>query len=42
MQYAILRHFPDAVVTIKFTNRAPQMLFSKQSFDWIREHVNRK
>ncbi|KAK4686257.1 nicotinate phosphoribosyltransferase, partial [Tremellales sp. Uapishka_1] len=41
MQNAVLQHFHDAVVVIKFTNRAPQMLFSRTSFDWIQEQVNR-
>ena len=41
MQNAVLRHFPDAHVTIKFTNRAPRMLFSRDCFDWVQEHVNR-
>ena len=41
MQNAVLRHFPDAHVTIKFTNRAPHMLFSRDCFDWVQEHVNR-
>ncbi|ORY31433.1 putative nicotinate phosphoribosyltransferase [Naematelia encephala] len=41
MQNAVLRFFPDARVSIKFTNRAPEMLFSRPAFDWIQEHVNR-
>jgi nicotinate phosphoribosyltransferase len=41
MQYAVLRHFPDARVVIKFTNRSPQMRFSRECFDWIQERVNR-
>jgi nicotinate phosphoribosyltransferase len=41
MQNAVLRHFPDAHVTIKFTNRAPHMLFSRECFDWVQEHVHR-
>jgi hypothetical protein len=42
MQIAVLRFFPDAVVTIEFTNRSPEILFSRRSFDWIQDHVNRK
>jgi len=42
MQNAVLRHFPDARVVIKFTNRSPQMRFSRQCFDWIQERVNRE
>ncbi|CAD6574697.1 MAG: nicotinate phosphoribosyltransferase, partial [Tremellales sp. Tagirdzhanova-0007] len=41
MQCAVLHHFYDAIVTIKFTNRSPQMLFSRESFDWIQERINR-
>ncbi|WVQ73917.1 nicotinate phosphoribosyltransferase [Cryptococcus sp. DSM 104548] len=40
MQNAVLHHFYDAMVTIKFTNRSPQMLFSKQCFDWVQRRVN--
>ena len=42
MQCAVLHHFYDAIVTIKFTNRSPQMLFSRESFDWIQERINRE
>ena len=42
MQNAVLHHFYDAIVTIKFTNRSPQMLFTRESFDWIQERVNRE
>ncbi len=41
MQNAVLRFFPDAIVTIKFTNRSPQILFSKESFNWIQERISR-
>ncbi|KAL7423219.1 nicotinate phosphoribosyltransferase [Cryptotrichosporon argae] len=41
MQNAVLKHFPEARVVIRFTNRAPQMLFSRQSFAWIEAHVLR-
>ncbi|GFZ45330.1 NAPRTase [Saitozyma sp. JCM 24511] len=41
MQNAVLKHFHDARVVIRFTNRSPQMLFSKESFEWIKEHVMR-
>ncbi|KAK8858476.1 nicotinate phosphoribosyltransferase [Kwoniella newhampshirensis] len=40
MQNAVLYHFHDAHVVIRFTNRAPQMLFSRQCFDWVQERVN--
>lgn len=41
MQNAVLKHFPDAEVVIKFTNRAPQMRFTKECFDAIQARVNR-
>ena len=40
MQNAVLRHFPDARVVIRFTNRNPSQLFSRECFQWIEEHVN--
>lgn len=42
MQNAVLRFFPNAQVVIRFTNRSPHMLFSKDSFDWIHSHVDRE
>lgn len=42
MQNAVLKHFPDARVVIKFTNRAPQMRFTRECFDWIQDRVNRE
>jgi nicotinate phosphoribosyltransferase len=42
MQYAVLHHFPDAKVAIKFTNRAPHMLFSRECFEWVQQRVNSK
>ncbi|WVR06246.1 nicotinate phosphoribosyltransferase [Kwoniella sp. DSM 27419] len=41
MQNAVLHHFPDAHVIIRFTNRSPQMLFNKECFNWVQERVNR-
>ncbi|WVQ96831.1 nicotinate phosphoribosyltransferase [Kwoniella sp. CBS 9459] len=41
MQNAVLHHFYDAQVVIRFTNRSPQMLFNKECFDWVQERVNR-
>nr|ODN86950.1 nicotinate phosphoribosyltransferase [Cryptococcus depauperatus CBS 7841] len=40
MQNAVLHHFYDAQVVIKFTNRSQEMLFSKECFEWIRQRVN--
>jgi hypothetical protein len=41
MQNAVLHHFYDAEVTIKFTNRTSNMLFNQPCFEWIQEKVNR-
>jgi hypothetical protein len=41
MQNAVLHHFYDAEVTIKFTNRTSNMLFNVECFEWIQEKVNR-
>lgn len=42
MQNAVLKHFHDAQVVIKFTNRSPQMRFTRECFDRIQERVNRE
>ncbi|WWC88797.1 nicotinate phosphoribosyltransferase [Kwoniella dendrophila CBS 6074] len=39
MQNAVLHHFHDAQVVIRFTNRAPHMLFNRACFDWVKGHV---
>jgi nicotinate phosphoribosyltransferase len=41
MQNAVLHHFPDAEVTIKFTNRTSDMLFNRPCFDWIKGRISR-
>ncbi|OCF62361.1 nicotinate phosphoribosyltransferase [Kwoniella mangroviensis CBS 10435] len=41
MQNAVLHHFYDAQVIIKFTNRSPQMLFNRECFDWVKGRVLR-
>ncbi|KAL1412964.1 nicotinate phosphoribosyltransferase [Vanrija albida] len=41
MQNAVLKHFYDSQVIIRFTNRAPQMRFTRECFDWIQAGVNR-
>ncbi|WVQ81744.1 nicotinate phosphoribosyltransferase [Cryptococcus sp. DSM 104549] len=40
MQNAVLHHFHDAKVVIKFTNRSPHMLFTRECFDWVQARVN--
>ena len=42
MQNAVLHHFYDAEVVIRFTNRTSDMLFNRPCFDWIQERVNRR
>ncbi|KAH8918382.1 nicotinate phosphoribosyltransferase [Atractiella rhizophila] len=36
MQQAVLQHYPEALVTYQFTNRAPLMKFSVKAFQQIR------
>lgn len=42
MQNAVIHHFPEAMVKIKFTNRTSGMLFSGPCFDWIQERIGRE
>jgi hypothetical protein len=39
MQNAVFKTFPDAHSEYKFTNRAPDMLFSRKCYDWVKEQV---
>jgi nicotinate phosphoribosyltransferase len=39
MQNAVLEQFPDAISTYRFTNRAIEMLFSRECFEWCKERV---
>ncbi|WWC70640.1 nicotinate phosphoribosyltransferase [Kwoniella pini CBS 10737] len=41
MQNAVLHHFYDAEVVIRFTNRSPHMLFNRECFDWVKRRVLR-
>lgn len=41
MQQAVLQHFPTANVTYRFTNRAKEMLFSRECFELAKQSVNR-
>ncbi|KAJ9115926.1 hypothetical protein QFC22_005069 [Naganishia vaughanmartiniae] len=40
MQNAVLKLFPDSQSEYKFTNRAPDMLFSRRDLEWIRKQVD--
>lgn len=40
MQNAVLQHFHGDKVTIRFTNRSPAMLFSRDCFDIVRAQIN--
>lgn len=42
MQNAVLHHFPDSEVVIRFNNRAPDMLFNRECFEWVREAIYRE
>lgn len=39
MQNAVFKTFPDAHSDYKFTNRAPEMLFSRRCYDWVKQQV---
>ncbi|EJD49000.1 nicotinate phosphoribosyltransferase [Auricularia subglabra TFB-10046 SS5] len=41
MQQAVLRYFPDAVVTYKYTNRTPQTLFSRACYEAFQDAVSK-
>ncbi|WWC62434.1 nicotinate phosphoribosyltransferase [Kwoniella dejecticola CBS 10117] len=41
MQNAVLHHFHEAQVVIRFTNRSPHMLFNRECFDWVQQRVLR-
>ncbi|KAG8740189.1 nicotinate phosphoribosyltransferase [Ceratobasidium sp. 414] len=41
MQQAVLQHFPESNVTYTFTNRSKDMLFSRESYDLVKESVER-
>ncbi|KAJ1307892.1 hypothetical protein OPQ81_001971 [Rhizoctonia solani] len=41
MQQAILQHFPKTSVTYRFTNRAKEMLFSRECFELVKESISR-
>ncbi|KAF8753533.1 Nicotinate phosphoribosyltransferase [Rhizoctonia solani] len=42
MQQAILHHFPKADVTYRFTNRAKEMLFSRECFELAKQSIARQ
>ncbi|CEL55749.1 nicotinate phosphoribosyltransferase [Rhizoctonia solani AG-1 IB] len=41
MQQAILQHFPKINVTYRFTNRAQEMLFSRECFELAKQSISR-
>ncbi|CAE6447066.1 unnamed protein product [Rhizoctonia solani] len=41
MQQAVLQHFPKTNVVYKFTNRAKEMLFSRECFELIKQSISR-
>ncbi|EFE44392.1 hypothetical protein TRV_00807 [Trichophyton verrucosum HKI 0517] len=41
MQCAILKYFPSAYVTYSFTNRTPDMKFTRRSYNWLLEQIAR-
>lgn len=41
MQSAILTHFPHVHVTYSFTNRTPDMKFTRAAFEWLQRQIAR-
>ncbi|SMR52240.1 unnamed protein product [Zymoseptoria tritici ST99CH_1E4] len=41
MQCAVLKYFPDTHVRYKFTNRTPQMKFTRQAFNWLHAQIRK-
>ncbi|EZF24170.1 nicotinate phosphoribosyltransferase [Trichophyton rubrum D6] len=41
MQCAILKYFPSAHVTYSFTNRTPDMKFTRRSYNWLLEQISK-
>ncbi|OAL72948.1 nicotinate phosphoribosyltransferase [Trichophyton violaceum] len=41
MQCAILKYFPSAHVTYSFTNRTPDMKFTRWSYNWLLEQISK-
>lgn len=40
MHAAVRRHFPEAVVVYKYTNRSPQMSFTSEAVDWLKHQIS--
>lgn len=41
MQCAILKYFPDVYVTYGFTNRTPQMKFTRSAYKWLLRQMDK-
>ncbi|CAE6412669.1 unnamed protein product [Rhizoctonia solani] len=41
MQQAVLQHFPKTNVIYRFTNRASEMLFSRECFELVKQSISR-
>ena len=41
MQQAVMRHFPDAQATYKFTHRDKDVFFTRKCFDLLKASVSR-
>ena len=39
MQCCVLKYFPDVQVTYNFTNRTPDMKFSRAAVAWLRKQI---
>ncbi|OJJ48122.1 hypothetical protein ASPZODRAFT_61947 [Penicilliopsis zonata CBS 506.65] len=41
MQCAVLKFFPDTLVTYGFTNRTPHMRLSREAYKWLAEQIHK-
>ena len=40
MQCCVLKYFPDVHVTYSFTNRTPDMKFSRNAVAWLQKQID--
>jgi hypothetical protein len=42
MQQAVFQQFYSSTSEYRFTNRSPEMLFSRKTFEWVKIQVGRE